>query len=109
MKFNFGKGSIQRKLLGLFLGALLCTFILCMGVGGGVVWMYQKNIYTGAPMGDIIVKNEIPIQMEDTVEDEVNKTVAIFGTDIDGFRTDVILVVNFNSLTDKCPLLIKLA
>ena len=33
--------------------------------------------------------------------DDVNRTIAVFGTDIDGYRTDVIFVVNFNSETNK--------
>lgn len=43
------------------------------------------------------VTEEEPLELDT----RINKTVAVFGTDIEGLRTDVIIVVNFNSETNK--------
>ena len=55
--------------------------------------MYNKFIYDG----NGIISQKDP--------DPINKTVAVFGIDEDGYRTDVIFVVNFNSESGRTRIL----
>ncbi|OON98042.1 MAG: hypothetical protein ATN32_04925, partial [Candidatus Epulonipiscium fishelsonii] len=61
-----------------------------------------ENISTSSDSNlsdDMLNQNDIKI--DEMAKEDVNKTIAVFGTDVDGFRTDVVLVVNFNSITNK--------
>ncbi|OOB79925.1 MAG: hypothetical protein BEN18_02020 [Epulopiscium sp. Nuni2H_MBin001] len=103
------KTTKKSTLTSLFLKTAIVTFIFFSLAAGGAVWAYNSIIYT--PGGDIVVEDymfeePLVVQTEEEIianeiADEINKTIAVFGTDIDGYRTDTILIVNFNSVTDK--------
>ncbi|OOB79926.1 MAG: hypothetical protein BEN18_02025 [Epulopiscium sp. Nuni2H_MBin001] len=88
-------------------GIIIC--IIIAGIVGLGVWAYNEVVYT--PHGDMVVDNfaaEPLFSYEEIVEPQhveeantINKTVAVFGTDLDGYITDTILVVNINSITNK--------
>lgn len=105
--------SRRMSLIKIFLLAMGVTFIFCMmGVGGGVI-VYNTFIHQGevAVMSDYVQADQESLMTEDEetisekqllqMDKRVNKTIAIFGTDIEGLRTDVVLVANFNSETNK--------
>ncbi|OOB78974.1 MAG: hypothetical protein BEN19_08320 [Epulopiscium sp. Nuni2H_MBin003] len=111
MKIFNGNKSTKAQFVTLFMQSMLIT-TLCAGttVAFGV-WSYQKHIYVPA-QGDVIVKHEEVVYYpqeegesiilgEVIVDDEVNQTIAVFGTDAGGHLTDVIMVVNFDSSTNK--------
>ena len=96
-------GKQKKKLLktfflsaGVTLG--LCIFILIAGV-----LVYDNTLGAGSTSQ---IKNELT-EEEQAFEDkkkeigDLNKTVAILGVDEDEIRTDVIFVVNFNTMTNK--------
>ena len=96
-------GKQKKKLLktfflsaGVTLG--LCIFILIAGV-----LVYDNTLGAGSTSQ---IKNALT-EEEQAFEDEkkelgdLNKTVAILGVDEDEIRTDVIFVVNFNTMTNK--------
>lgn len=96
-------GKQKKKLLRTFLLTVGITFAICaVCVILGVV-IYDNTI--GAKANSQI-KNELTDE-EKAFEDEkkevgeINKTIAVFGVDIDNVRTDVIFVVNFNTVTKK--------
>lgn len=105
--------SQKKKLWKVFLLAMGVTFIVCiMGTGIGAI-VYNTFIHNDGvkAMSEKVEKQEDNLLAESENEmDEkkllqldkrVNKTVAIFGTDVEGLRTDVVLVANFNSETNK--------
>ena len=82
----------QKKRLGrIFLRTVIVTFMILAIIIGAFVFIYNKFIYNGT--GDSIFPGKEP--------DPINKTLAVFGVDEDGYRTDVIFVVNYNSETGK--------
>lgn len=88
---NKGKKLKKKKSLGqLFLKTMLITFIVLGVVIGGLILAYNTFLYNGDGLGG---SNKTP--------DPINKTLAVFGVDEDGYRTDVIFVVNYNSETNK--------
>lgn len=114
------KKGKENKLVHIFLSAMIVTLGICtIGIGGGVI-TYNRFIYEAneAMITNVIeeVENEGLKEVESQKQEEkdseekdillemdknINKTVAIFGTDFDGLRTDVIIVANFNSSTNK--------
>ncbi|OON99679.1 MAG: hypothetical protein ATN35_11425 [Epulopiscium sp. Nele67-Bin004] len=110
---NFFKSGDPKKsqLLSIFLKSVLGTTLFCTIILGGVVWAYQSYIYTNNSGGDIQVahedfsyyKNEDGESaiLADEEEAALNKTVAVFGTDADGYRTDTIIIVNLNTATNE--------
>lgn len=92
------KRTKKQKLLSTFIRASVITLFMCVILGGGVAWAYQTFIHDGES-GSSWIDTMKPTK--DTKEEKVNKTVAVLGTDIDGYRTDVIFLVNFNSETNQ--------
>ena len=81
----------KKKSLGkLFLKVMAITFIVVVIIIGLLVFAYNKFLYNGSPFGG-----------SDKEMDPINKTLAVFGVDEDGYRTDVIFVLNYNSETGK--------
>lgn len=81
----------QKKALGkIFFKVMIITFIIIGLLIGGFVFAYNHFILKDNPLTSI---NKEP--------DPINKTLAVFGVDEDGYRTDVIFVVNYNSETGK--------
>ncbi len=101
-----GQWSIgqKKKLRKVFLLSAIITFLIALVVIAIGIWSYYTYIYEGS---NKVV--EQPVDMENLTEEEkeqqkletINKTIAVFGVDADELRTDVILVVNFNSKTNK--------
>lgn len=82
----------QKKKLGqIFLKTVIVTLISLAVIVGAFVFIYNKFLYNGD--GNSIFPGKEP--------DPINKTLAVFGVDEDGYRTDVIFVVNYNSETGK--------
>ncbi len=82
----------QKKRLGqIFLRTVIVTFIILAVIASALVFIYNKFIYNGD--GESIFPGKEP--------DPINKTLAVFGVDEDGYRTDVIFVLNYNSETGK--------
>lgn len=96
-------GRQKKKLLRTFLLAVGITFAICtICVIAGVV-IYDNTLGTKA---NSQIKNELTEEEKEFEEEkkklgEINKTIAVFGVDIDNVRTDVIFVVNFNTVTNK--------
>lgn len=103
----------KQKLWKVFLSSMGITFVICMiGIGVGAT-IYNAFIHeTGVVAASATIENDQENLITDSIDQandkqllqldkRINKTVAIFGTDIEGLRTDVILVANFNSETNE--------
>ncbi|MBP3888674.1 MAG: LCP family protein [Cellulosilyticum sp.] len=85
------KKKQKKTLAQIFVRTVAITFAVLVVAVGGFAYVYQQNFYNG-DTGPIFAKKE---------KDPINKTLAVFGVDEDGVRTDVIFVLNYNSETDK--------
>lgn len=85
------KKKQKKKLRQIFLRTVVVTLIILSVIIGAFVFIYNKFLYNGD--GGLISLEKEP--------DPINKTLAVFGVDEDGYRTDVIFVVNYNSETGK--------
>ena len=93
----------KKKLARTFLRAMLGTGLICIIAIVSLVGCYNyffKEEGTSNKPG----KNQGATKKEEKLED-IYKNVAVFGVDKDGYRTDVIFVVNFNSETNKVKVL----
>lgn len=99
-KVSKKKKTKQKKLLMTFLKAVGITFAVCAILVGVVIWGYRTFIYSGSTGSDNKDKGENTQQENGKLKD-INKTVAVFGVDKDGMRTDVMFLVHFNSETNK--------
>ena len=96
----------KRKLLKTFLIASGTTLTLCVLAIIAVSTFYNQTVAVGTESQVVIkpeelTEEEIAFEEEKHEVSEVNKTIAVFGVDEDEVRTDVIFVVNFNTLTNK--------
>ena len=96
----------KKKLLKTFLIASGTTLTLCVLVMIAVTIFYNNTVAAGSESQVVIkpeelTEEEIVFEEEKHEVSEVNKTIAVFGVDEDEVRTDVIFVVNFNTLTNK--------
>ena len=82
-KLKKKKGKRLRKI---FFRAILITLLVIGIAAGALAVLYNKFIFNGT--GGLL---------SDKGPDPIKKTVAVFGVDEDGYRTDVIFVMNFNS------------
>lgn len=88
---KMNKKRHKKKLGRIFVRAVMITFITLGIVIGGFAFVYHNFLYD---------KQDVPF-FEPKKNDPINKTLAVFGVDEDGVRTDVIFVVNYNSETGK--------
>lgn len=100
----------QKTLLKLFLKAAGITLIAGVVLVGALAGVYYGFLYDGKPAtttsSDVVISEEEQVKEEEKSErSAINQTVAVFGVDKDGTRTDVIFVVNFNSSTNKIKVL----
>lgn len=81
----------QKKGLGrVFVRAVVATLVVSTVAIGGLVAAYKYFLYDeGSGISGLINKEE---KLEN-----INKTLAVFGVDEDGYRTDVIFVVNYDT------------
>lgn len=93
----------KKSLWKTFLISAAATLGVCIILIGGSIWSYYNFIYDGQAQ---VSSDELGGEddTEGTAKEErnnINQTLAVFGVDGDGTRTDVIFVVNFNSQTNK--------
>lgn len=84
------KISKKQRLIRIFFRTILITLAV-IGIGVAAFSVIYNKFILGDSIGSILEKEKDPI----------NKTLAVFGVDEDGYRTDVIFVVNYNSETKK--------
>ncbi|MGL4362523.1 MAG: LCP family protein [Cellulosilyticaceae bacterium] len=92
----------KKSLMKTFFKASFITFLVCFVIVGGLAMAYEFLVYDGTGKNNssgIGGNKKEPIDVNDI--NAVNQTLAVFGTDIDGYRTDVIFLVNFNNQTNK--------
>ncbi len=85
------KRAQKKRLRKLFIRAIVITLLVCAGIIAAGTALYNHIKVDGGNKDWGFNK---PL-------DPINKNVAVFGVDKDGYRTDVILVMNFNSVTNK--------
>lgn len=106
-KKGFSKKQ-KKSLLKTFLIAAAITLVICCGVLGAGVAVYNSTFKAESTSQVVdleLTEEEVKFEEEKEVHSEINKTVAVFGVDEDEVRTDVIFVVNFNSETGKAKVL----
>lgn len=103
------KGKKEKTLLRLFLKSAGITLIVGVVLIGALAGVYYGFLYDGKSTtvaSDVVLtEEEQNKENEKEKRSELNKTVAVFGVDKDGTRTDIIFVVNFNSETHKVKVL----
>lgn len=85
------KKKHKSKLRQIFFKTVAITFVVIVLAASALAYVYQQYIFDG-DTGSTFIKKE---------NDPINKTLAVFGVDEDGVRTDVIFVLNYNSETEK--------
>lgn len=103
------EGKKEKTLLKLFLKSAGITLIAGVVMVGALVGVYYGFLYDGkstTASPDVVLTEEEEAK-ENAKEERsaINQTVAVFGVDKDGIRTDIIFVVNFNSTTNKIKVL----
>ena len=96
----------KKKLLKTFFIACGTTLTLCILIIVAITMFYNNTVAAGSESQVVIkpeelTEEELVFEEEKHEVSEVNKTIAVFGVDEDEVRTDVIFVVNFNTLTNK--------
>lgn len=86
------KRAQKKRLRKLFIRTIVITLLVCAGIIVTGAALYNHFILEDGSGKDWGFNKPL---------DPINKNVAIFGVDADGYRTDVIFVVNFNSVTNK--------
>lgn len=96
-------GKQKKTLLHTFLIAAGITLALCVIVIIGGVVVYNNTLGAGSvsEVHNELTEEEQLFEDEKEGVSELNKTIAVFGVDEDELRTDVIFVVNFNTITNK--------
>lgn len=100
-----------KKLLKIFMISSAITFTVCLLIVGAGVLAYNTLIYQEEPVKQVQEDGDLGASLESNndhikpLDQEINKTVAIFGTDVEGYRTDTILVANFNSKTNEAKII----
>ena len=88
------KRTQKRKLKKLFIKAVVTTVLVSASVVGAGVFLYNHFIHDGSGSKNQWTLGKKPLE-------SINTNLAVFGVDEDGYRTDVIFIVNFNSDTNK--------
>ena len=92
IKAKKGKKIKKKSLSKLFFKVMLITFIIVAAVLALAAYSYNKFLFNGNSFLGVGSNKE---------PDPINKTLAVFGVDEDGYRTDVIFVLNHNSESNK--------
>lgn len=87
------KKSQKKKAKKMFFRSVAVTFVVCAGVAVAGTALYNNYFYEEGGTKKLLSRDEKLAT--------INKNLAVFGVDDDGYRTDVIFVVNFNSETGK--------
>lgn len=93
----------KRRLLKNFLVSAGVTLSVCilLAIVGMVFYDSTVGGQNKSQVKVDLTEEEQIFEEEKKVQSEVNKTIAVFGVDQDEVRTDVIFVVNFNTMTNK--------
>lgn len=93
----------KKKLLKTFLIAVSVTLSLCIVVivAGNVIYNSTVGSQSVSQVTNELTEEEVKFEEEKKVVGDLNKTIAVFGVDEDEVRTDVVFVVNFNTITHK--------
>lgn len=93
----------KKKLVRTFIRAMVSTGLVCLIAIGSLVgcynYFFKDDGTTNKPSSGTNGNKK------EEKEKDIYKNVAVFGVDKDGYRTDVIFVVNFNSVTNKVKVL----
>lgn len=81
----------RRRLRRIFFRAVAITFTILTVSIGAFAFVYHNYLYDG----------KAGVLFEPKKNDPINKTLAVFGVDKEGLRTDVIFVLNYNSEADR--------
>lgn len=93
----------KKKLLKSFFISAGATLGVCILLVTAGIIFYDNTIgaQSVSQVNVELTEEERVFENEKSKKSEVNKTIAIFGVDEDEVRTDVIFVVNFNTMTNK--------
>lgn len=93
----------KKSLFKSFLTAAGITLVFCIMAAGAGVLVYNNTLgaQSTSQIKTELTEEEQAFEDEKNVIGDVNKTIAVFGVDEDEIRTDVIFVVNFNTVTNK--------
>lgn len=96
-------GKQKKKLLKTFFIAAGVTLTLCIAIVITGMVLYDNTLGAGSTsqINNQLTEEEQAFEDEKKERSNLNKTIAVFGVDEDGIRTDVNFVVNFNTMTDK--------
>lgn len=96
-------GKQKRRLLKNFLVSAGVTLSVCilLAIAGMIFYDSTVGGQSKSQVKIDLTEEEQIFEEEKNVQSEVNKTIAVFGVDEDEVRTDVIFVVNFNTMTNK--------
>ena len=96
-------GKQKKTLLHTFLVAAGITLALCIVfiIAGVVIYNNTIGSESVSEVSTELTEEEKVFEEEKEQVSELNKTIAVFGVDKDELRTDVIFVVNFNTITNK--------
>lgn len=96
-------GRRKKKFIRTFLITMGITFAICVVAVIAGVSIYNNTIgdNTTSEIHNELTEEELAFEKEKEELGDINKTIAVFGVDIDEVRTDVIFVVNFNTETKK--------
>lgn len=94
------KMNKKKKLMRTFLFSMMWTVLVCVVGATTVVGCYNYFFKHDGGENSAQAGSNKPNKKDEKAPD-IYKNVAVFGVDKDGYRTDVIFVVNFNSVTNK--------
>ena len=96
-------GRQKKKLFSTFLIAAGVTFVVCavMMIAGVIIYNTTLKSGSRSQINNELTEEEKIFEEEKEEIGELNKTIAVFGMDEEQTRTDVIFVINFNTMTNK--------
>lgn len=104
-KQKLRKGA-KKRLIRRFITIMLSTFVIgtAVVIGGLATYQYlnkEGNILEGFPSLSAEANKE---KKDEEKKESLQTNVAVFGVDIDGYRTDIMFVVHFDSETNSADL-----
>ena len=98
----------KKKIIKIFLIASMLTFMVSGAIICTIICKYNSIVISTAGISNNkqdLSAQEMLIEKDKEKIGELNKTVAVFGIDKEGIHTDIILVANLNTLTNKINIL----
>ncbi len=100
--------SNKKSLLKIFLISVVVTLVVSVGVIFAMVFTYNGMVVRSQTVfnnKDNLTPEQAIAERRKEERGELNKTIAVFGVDKEGLHTDTILVINFNTSTNKIKIL----